>query len=341
MEYFRQRFIDELNDEGPVAIRTFEWPSVDVFKAMAPELYEGHFVDWLGAAKEVARDRAREFLTENGCLDRFNRLSEQCEHQRVMPFVGAGLSRSTGFPLWGDFLRSLTADFVACRPELEAHLAAWRYEDAAQLMRDRMGNDIFDEAVQNTFGHRRKTIAGPIQLLPMNFRRGAITTNFDYVLDKVYDEAGCRFDAMLAGANLREAPRRIGDHPHCLLRLHGEADTAIGRVLTREEYEANYGVAGSYREILRATINATSLLFVGCSLNVDRTIAALVELKDAAVVATPRHYAFLPLTEGLDREARRAELGAADIHPIWYPPENHDQAIEDLLISLMEGGFHD
>lgn len=341
MEYFRQRFIDELNDEGPVAIRTFEWPSVDVFKAMAPELYEGHFVDWLGAAKEAAKDRAREFLTENGCLDRFNRLSEQCEHQRVMPFVGAGLSRSTGFPLWGDFLQSLTTDFVACRPELEAHLAASRYEEAAQLMRDRMGNDIFDEAVQNTFGHRRKTIAGPIQLLPMCFRRGAITTNFDYVLDKVYDEAGCRFDGMLAGANLRDAPRRIGDHPHCLLRLHGEADTAIGRVLTREEYEANYGVAGSYREILRATINATSLLFIGCSLNIDRTIAALIEIKDAAVVATPRHYAFLPLTEGLDREARRAELGAADIHPIWYPPENHDQAIEDLLISLMEGGFHD
>ena len=27
MEYFRQRFIDELNDEGPVTVRVFEWPS--------------------------------------------------------------------------------------------------------------------------------------------------------------------------------------------------------------------------------------------------------------------------------------------------------------------------
>ena len=95
-----------------------------------------------------------------------------------MPFVGAGLSRSTGFPLWGDFLLSLTADFAASRADLEAHLAAWRYEEAAQLMRDRMGNDIFDEAVQNTFGHRRKTIAGPIQLLPMNFRAPRFLTVF-------------------------------------------------------------------------------------------------------------------------------------------------------------------
>lgn len=86
MEYFRQRFIDELNDEGPVAIRTFEWPSVDVFQAMAPELYEGHFVDWLGAAKEAAKDRAREFLTENGCLDRFNRLSESPTRKELSGF---------------------------------------------------------------------------------------------------------------------------------------------------------------------------------------------------------------------------------------------------------------
>ena len=341
MEYFRQRFIDELNDEGPVAIRNFQWPNVDVFEAVAPDDFKAHFVDWLGTAKEAARERAKKFLTENGCLPRFNRLSEQCELQRVMPFVGAGLSRSTGFPLWRDFLLSLTDDFAACRADLEAHLATWRYEEAAQLMRDRMGNDIFDEALQNTFGHRRKAISGPIQLLPMIFKSGVITTNFDYTLDRVYDDAGCRFNIMLAGDGLREAPRRIGDHPHCLLRLHGEADTNIGRVLTQLEYEASYGVEGSYRDILRATINATSLLFLGCSLNIDRTISALVELKAAARVATPRHYAFLPLTEGLDREARRAELGAADIHPIWYPPEDHDQAIEDLLVSLMEGGFHD
>ena len=146
---------------------------------------------------------------------------------------------------------------------------------------------------------------------------------------------------MFSGQYLREAPRRIGDNPHCLLRLHGEADSGIGRVLAQAEYEANYGVEGSYREVLRAILNASSLLFMGCSLNVDRTLTALIELKRAAVVASPRHYAFLPLTEGLDREARRTELGRADIHPIWYPPEDHDQAIEDLLISLMEGGLHD
>jgi hypothetical protein len=112
-------------------------------------------------------------------------------------------------------------------------------------------------------------------------------------------------------------------------------------VLTGKEYLASYGDGGNYREIFKQLIANTSLLFLGCSLTVDRTIGVLREIRQAAVVETPRHFAFLPLSEGLDREARRNELGQADIHPIWYPPRDHDQAIEDLLISLMEGGFHE
>jgi hypothetical protein len=112
-------------------------------------------------------------------------------------------------------------------------------------------------------------------------------------------------------------------------------------VLTDHEYTACYGDGGNYREIFKLLIANASLLFLGCSLSIDRTVHALREIKQAALVETPRHFAFLPLNVGTDREPRRSELGRADIHPIWYPPEDHDQAIEDLLISLMEGSFHD
>lgn len=341
MKYFEQQFVEELNDEGPVTIREFDWPTVEVFKAMAPDLYAAHFVDWLGGTKEAAKDRAKEFLNEYGCLGRFNHLAEQCSHNKVMPFVGAGMSRLTGFPLWGDFLFSLCVDYPNCRADLQALLDTWRYEEAAQLMAERMGKNNFDEAIHITFGNKRRGVSGPVQLLPNIFTRGALTTNFDYILDLVYGAAGVRFDAVLSGEILREAPRRLASNPHSLIRLHGEADTAVGRILTRQEYEGNYGDEGNYRQILGAITNSTSLLFLGCSLTVDRTLSALVKLKEEAKVASPRHYAFLPLRDGLDREKRRTELGAADIYPIWYPPDDPDQAIEDLLISLIEGGLHD
>lgn len=339
MEYFRSRFVEELNEEGVVTIRTFEWPPADVLQTMAPGDYEVHFSDWVNDQKQIAMDRAREFLARYGCLDRFNRLHAQLVQQSVVPFVGAGLSKPTGFPLWGAFLTGLTTDYPAVADQVTVYVNTNQFEEAAQLLFDRMGPEVFAEAIQNAFGSRIKTLRGPVQLLPFLFTRGCLTTNFDYVLNRVYETSDHRLRGEFAGSRLNEAIRRMADEPHCLLRLHGEAESAQGRVLTGAEYAACYGDSGNYRELFRLLIANTSLLFLGCSLSVDRTLRALREIKQAALVETPRHFAFLPFAE--DREARRNELGQADIHPIWYPPEDHDQAIEDLLISLMDGGLHD
>jgi hypothetical protein len=341
MEYFRQRFIEDLNDEGPVTVRAFEWPSSEVLQTMSPHDYDAHFAEWVADQKEMAKDRTKACLEEYACLDRFNRLHAKLQKQSVIPFVGAGFSKPMGFPLWGLFLEGLTADYPAVLDQIREHVAAYRYEEAAQCLLDRMGENVFAEAIQNTFGSRHKILKGPVQLLPFLFTRGCITTNFDYVLDRVYEDNGHNFKAEFSGARLIEAPRRLADEPHCILRLHGEAESGHGRVLTQTEYTACYGQEGMYQELFRTIISNCSLLFLGCSLSADRTFQALREIKRSAVVETPRHYAFLPLYETTDREARRRELGEADIHPIWYSPDDHDQAIEDLLISLLEGGFHD
>jgi hypothetical protein len=244
VEYFRQRFVEELNDEALVKVRTFEWPPADVLQTMAPHDYGAHFLDWVASQKQNAKDRTRDFLERFGCLDRFNRLHTQLDRQSVIPFVGAGLSRPTGFPLWGAFLESLTVDFPAVVDQVRADLAAYRYEEAAQLLLDRMGPDVFAEAIQNAFGSRIKTLKGPVQLLPLMFKRGCLTTNFDYVLNRVYEVSDHRLKGEFAGTRLNEAPRRLADEAHCLLRLHGEADSSQGRVLTGSEYAACYGNGG-------------------------------------------------------------------------------------------------
>ncbi len=341
MEYFRQRFIDDLNDEGPVVVRFFEWPSSEVLQTMSPDDYAGHFVDWVAEQKEIAKDRTRTLLEKYSCIDRFNRLHAQIDRKSVIPFVGAGLSKPMGYPLWGAFLEGLTADYLTMLDEVQTHVAADRYEEAAQCLLDRMGEAVFAEAIQSAFGSRHKTLKGPVQLLPHLFTRGCITTNFDYVLDRVYEDCNQKFKGEFSGTRLNEAPRRLANEPHCILRIHGEAESGHGRVLTRSEYDACYAQEGVYQELFKAIISNCSLLFLGCSLSADRTFQILKNIKQSAAVETPRHYAFLPLYETTDREARRRELGEADIHPIWYSPDDHDQAIEDLLISLLEGGFHD
>jgi hypothetical protein len=110
MEYFRQRFIDELNDGGPVEISGFTWPSAEVFETMAKHDYEVTFTDWVEDQKQQAKVRAREFLTETRCLERFHALNSRFRNGNVLPVVGAGLSLASGFKPWGAFLLSLLAD---------------------------------------------------------------------------------------------------------------------------------------------------------------------------------------------------------------------------------------
>lgn len=339
MEYFRQRFIEELNDDGPVEISGFTWPSAEVFETMAKHDYESAFTSWVQEEKRLAKERTEEFLRETQCLDRFRALTHRVRADQVMPFVGAGMSIASGFKPWGIFLTSLLADAPQIRADVEAMLSRVEYEEAAQLAHDTLGAGVFAEEIHNQLGKHRQVIAGPVLLLPQIFQNTVLTTNFDYVLTHTYASAHASFSNEFCGQRLREARQRIGDEPHCLLRLHGEADARDGRVLTRAEYDGAYGGGITLTNILGALLGSKSLLFVGSSLQSDRTYSALCAIRAAAPGEPTRHFAFLPCPAENERAARRAFLAEAEIHPIYYPADDHDQCIEDLLITLMEGGL--
>lgn len=341
MEYFRPRYNEFLNENGPVEIAGFTWESAEVFRSMAPHDYEATFTGFVQDQIQAAKDRAREFLEETQCLDRFRALTARKQNGHVLPFVGAGMSIASGYRPWGAFLRSLLADAQQIKADVQAMLGRGEYEEAAQLVHDTLQPHVLAEEIANQLGRHRPNASGPICLLPRLFQNEVLTTNFDYVLTHVYHRAEMPFSNEFCGVRLREARNRIGNDPHCLLRLHGEADALEGRVLTQAEYDAAYNGGITLTNILGALIGARSLLFMGSSLQSDRTYSALREIRTLNGEGAVRHYAFLPLPADHERADRRAFLADAEIHPIYYPADDHDQYIEDLLISLMEGGLDD
>lgn len=61
-----------------------------------------------------------------------------------------------------------------------------------------------------------------------------------------------------------------------------------------------------------------TLLFLGCSLTVDRTLKAMANIMNRkGIDYVPRHYAFLSLKSTDDRLARRDQLSQSNIFPIW------------------------
>ena len=341
MEYFRQRFIDELNEEGDIEIRGLTFVRHDVIQ-MDPDGYREIYSEWVDQTKAQSSDRALAFLRENQCLPRFQTLRRIVNQNNVMPWVGAGMSACSGMPLWGDFLRNSCADGQDIEEEVKELIGKGLYDIAAQRVSEHMTPNVLDEEIENTFGNRFPQIDGPVKLLPSLFNVGCVTTNFDYVLESAYrDSKAGDFNHQIIGEQLKEAPRIYAEDRHCLFRLHGEACQRAGRILTQQEYDAVYDNEVVLSDVLNGLIGTKSMLFLGSSLTVDdRTMTELSHLKKKAAAQNPRHYAFLPLPNNNQRHARRLQLNHADIHPIWYPGDGkHDQHIEDLLIALMEGPF--
>src|SRR4051812_24869657 len=123
MEYFRQRFIDELNEPGDIVIGDYAWSRHDVLNVMETEGAKELFGDWVDGAKRQAKERVREFLTETHCLDRFRTLTNRVRQRNVVPFIGAGMSVASGFHTWSSFLRKMVAGLPGALVEVESALA--------------------------------------------------------------------------------------------------------------------------------------------------------------------------------------------------------------------------
>jgi hypothetical protein len=339
--YFEPRFHEFLDENEPVIWRGARYSSGQAFMDHAPEDYRSSLTTWVQERQEEARQRVREMLAENGCLPRFNRLAERHQEREILPFVGAGMSKSSGFPLWGTFLCELTQNDLVVLERVEAAISEGRFSDAAQVISDDLDANILGEQVENYFGAQTFSPEGPIQLLPELFRTGCVTTNFDHVLEKVFEDSELRFIEVFSGSQIINAPRRAANGEHVLFKIHGTANNQMDRVLTTDDYNRAYGNNRTVPGTLNTLISNRSLLFLGCSLSVDRTVVAMQEIKEHNGLGALRHYAFLKDPGQAARDAKHADLQRAEIHPIWYPVENeatdHDSWIEDLLCAL-DGG---
>ncbi|MEP4032052.1 SIR2 family protein [Roseibium polysiphoniae] len=342
-DYFEQRIRDEIDAEGEVTVAGRTWPNSHVFETLDKPDFDAHVEEVVQEKIAEAKQKALEILEETGCLPRFQLLCEKQAQGRVLPFIGAGMSMPSGFKSWKQLLKDLCVDSPPLLLRVEQHIEASAYEEAAQDICDTLGVDALHHDIDAHLGRNGFELAGPIRLLPKCFGSGCITTNLDRVLERVYTEAASPFSDRIWGARLKQQQGFINPDDNKLFKLHGTADENGDRVLTRHEYEQTYANDISLPTVLDRLAGNRHMLFLGCSLGVDRTVQALAQLKQGAGAAYPQHFALLPLYEDTDREARRLELGAANITPIWFPDgDGLDQSdsLEALLVAIADGGIN-
>jgi hypothetical protein len=276
-------------------------------------------------------------------LQVFEELKRSCQRGFVIPFVGAGMSKGAGLPDWKEYLLGLCddagLDVAAMRERLEAQAD---FEGAMNDIIQRLTINRFERDFERDF-RVPDEVSGAVALLPKLFDGSVITTNFDRVLERVYENDSKAFEEKVTGRGRANAFfRAIPAGQRYLLKLHGNIDNAAERVLNQDEYSIAYGNTGDINmtfplpKLLRRLFTSYSFFFLGCSLAVDRTLHTFVRVTgDEGPDNLPHHYAVV--ASPADAERHRAidqRLADAHITPLWYPEGEHEHVGQILALLL-------
>ena len=348
MRYLEDKFKDELDqgsltdfDDGILKISGVAFESRQILEAASanqipPTILDQAFDAWVQDFVAGQIELADGILEEGDQFARFSALQNKFNKDRIVPFVGAGLSIDSGYPKWRDFLLSLRNDAGIDEADLLLMLNSNQYEETAEKLAGAMSKPLFSERISSTYGVP-KSPTGVVRLLPDLFNSHVLTTNFDHVLRDVYRSSNMPFAKECLGCDAANIRHSMSEGS-VLVKLHGHADHGVGRVFTQTDYENHYEQGDRLNDLLDVFVNQYGFLFLGCSLSIDRPIRALRNLvEQKGYDNMPKHYAFLarPESEQTQRD-RTDELSHHHIYPIWFPEGMYEESISALLIKLRE-----
>ena len=274
----------------------------------------------------------------------FEDLKKNYQRGSLIPFVGAGLSVFCGYLGWQQVLKKLT-EFIFeenIKNEINNMIESGELLQAAQTISDNYLRMLIElrkiidyDKIENCDPDEWYTSAAYV--LPYLFDKSIVmTTNFDRVLEEVYDRCHVKFGRIVSPhepdilSQIRQAA------PHCLFKLHGDIgpDTYdIDKlVFTQKQYDAAYDSDGPLMKELPLWFQNKRLLFLGCSLMQDKTMDVLQQVTKANPGLD--HYAILACKpEKIGQRSR--ELGEQGISAIYYP-ENRHEAVRVILERLLE-----
>lgn len=264
---------------------------------------------------------------------RFEQLVELLAAEEVVPFIGAGISSGGGFPTWANHLRQQGRTAGIPKQRVEAWLEAGEYETVIAEIERLHGRDVFTQEIKDVFG-KRGQIQNITLLISELFNDTLITTNYDRLLELVYDTGGASRIQMISGTTSTDLP---DPNKVTLIKIHGDFADPGHCILSKAQYDAAYGEAGLDlqrpvpKTLARYYCN-NSLLFLGCNLRNDRTLQVFQAAKAAADdVMLPSHFSLEQAPEKVaDLTARNAELSRLGITAIWYPWKQY-QYVDNIL----------
>lgn len=280
------------------------------------------------------------YYSENQAV--FNELKSN--FRNIIPFVGAGMSIPVGYPSWGGALQQI-CNMIANeqkRQEISFEIEAGQYISVTNLLVNQIGNRRICNKLQQMFSATNLTENDynktAVALLPQLFPdTPVITTNFDRLLEVVYQNHNHNFENTILPYRQELAEAMNQRNLHTLVKLHGDvSDHAVewnSIVFTDAQYQEAYSDNSHIITILKQFASSHMMLFLGCSLEQDFSVSLLKKISKNSIV----HYAIIPCEKNRIDERLNNLAEGPNIHAIVYPEGKHDAVrviLEELLLEL-------
>lgn len=270
----------------------------------------------------------------NDVADGFETVRELLARGELVAFVGAGLSKPGGMPLWPELVQAIRSEavhagvpadeladidraigsglLIDALTELERHLGPTSFARAvAALLDDRSGPDGRPRLVPDV-------VQALAELAPG--LRAVITTNLDAFIHRAFPREWQSFDRLTAD---------LASRHRYIFRLHGAVHDRSTWVLTRSEYDRVMEREPLYHAYFSAVFLTQPMLFVGFGLADPHFDRIAQKIRALAQGQPPHHFALVPQAQ--ITPAQRRKLGESGIELLGYP--SYD-ALPALLRSL-------
>lgn len=199
-------------------------------------------------------------------------LVRACGAGECVLYGGAGLSARARFPVWKDFVHGLldwahSQKIVTDREvrEFHADIDNGQPDSVADAIVSRLPKDseLLRTYLKRVFGTSLTPLTETHRLLKsLNFS-GVLTTNFDNLLERLYD---LRSDQVFTPRDADTLLNCLTTRRFFLLKLYGSLDKAGPLMVAPAEYDAEVTGNRLFGQFMESLLLSRTLLFIGASL---------------------------------------------------------------------------
>lgn len=232
-----------------------------------------------------------------------NEVSDNIRRGELSYFLGAGVSRGSGYVNWRELLAEIASD-LGLEIEKEHDLIELaQFHKNTKRNRNKLNQKIIDEFSKKT---EENELTNILFQLPID---SIWTTNYDQIIEKEFIKLNKVLEIKIDERNLST---NLVNRDATLYKLHGDITDVNNAIITRDDYELFNDTRGLFINKLIGEMISRSFLFIGYSFSDPNIRAILSKIRHQLKDSNRNHYFIMKKSQN-EYEYKRQELEIEDL----------------------------